>query len=117
MMHVLFVQEPGRVEAEVARASLEGFLRHIFTSFKPVVDDDIVPTDVVNTPLPPWISDEDIKCYADHFSKNGITGPLNYYRALDWYAILFTLKQRKCFCAFSITCISQYQLLNIFSYI
>lgn len=81
--YIVKFQEPGRVEAEVARASPEGFLRHIFSSFKPVVDDDIVPTDAVNTPLPPWISDEDIKCYADDFSKNGITGPLNYYRASD----------------------------------
>ncbi|KAJ3702891.1 hypothetical protein LUZ61_006596 [Rhynchospora tenuis] len=35
------------------------------------------------TPLPPWISDEDIEYYASSFDKSGFTGPINYYRCLD----------------------------------
>ncbi|KAJ0734487.1 putative soluble epoxide hydrolase [Helianthus annuus] len=34
-------------------------------------------------PLPPWISEDDIKYVADKFDQTGFTGALNYYRAMD----------------------------------
>lgn len=69
-------QEPGKMEAEIARQSPKTFLRSIFAR-RPS------PTSEGKLTLPPWISEEDIDCYADDFERNGFTGPLNYYRALD----------------------------------
>ena len=35
------------------------------------------------SPLPAWLTDEDIDVYADQFKKSGFFGPLSYYRNLD----------------------------------
>ncbi|KAJ0561253.1 putative soluble epoxide hydrolase [Helianthus annuus] len=34
-------------------------------------------------PLPPWLSEEDLKYNVDKFDQTGFSGGLNYYRALD----------------------------------
>lgn len=35
--------------------------------------------------LPPWLSEEDVEYFASQHEKAGITGGLNYYRALHLY--------------------------------
>lgn len=32
--------------------------------------------------LPPWLSDQDVEYFASQLDKTGITGGVNYYRAL-----------------------------------
>lgn len=34
-------------------------------------------------PLPPWLSEEDIKYFASKYEKTGFTNPINYYRNMD----------------------------------
>jgi pimeloyl-ACP methyl ester carboxylesterase len=33
--------------------------------------------------LPPWITEEDVDCYADEFARTGFAGGLNWYRNID----------------------------------
>ena len=33
--------------------------------------------------LPPWITEEDLKFFAEKFEESSFTGPLNYFRAMD----------------------------------
>ncbi|EPS67066.1 pectinesterase [Genlisea aurea] len=81
-------QEPGVAEREFAAMGAATLLKKLYTlrqakpprhpkgvGFGPPPEKPIV--------LPPWLSEEDIKYYADKFDQKGFTGGLNYYRAVD----------------------------------
>lgn len=38
--------------------------------------------DSTDSPLPSWLSEEDLEYYSTKYEKTGFTGPINYYRAL-----------------------------------
>lgn len=85
------LQEPGKIEGEIANADPRIFLRNIFTGRKP--GPPILPKDNPfgtnpnpksdNIELPEWFSKEDLDFYVSKFEKTGFTGGLNYYRAMD----------------------------------
>lgn len=35
------------------------------------------------SPLPSWLSEEDLSYFASKYEQKGFTGPLNYYRSMD----------------------------------
>ncbi|KAL8254397.1 hypothetical protein R6Q59_032618 [Mikania micrantha] len=85
-------QEPGDIEAELARMDAKTIVKKIMTfrepgplyfpkgkGFKHSPDDAIVT-------LPHWLSEEDVEYFASKLEKAGITGGINYYRAihLNW---------------------------------
>ncbi|XP_022719457.1 uncharacterized protein LOC111277337 isoform X2 [Durio zibethinus] len=81
-------QEPGKIEAEIARFGTSEVLKKIISGHKPgplcLPKDNafgINPDNPVT--LPSWFSEEDLSYYADKFNKKGFTGALNYYRAFD----------------------------------
>ena len=83
-------QEPGEIEAEIAKYGSKAVLKKILTDRKP--GPPCLPkgnpfgispdTDIK---LPAWLSEEDLKYYANKYAQKGFTGGLNYYRALDLY--------------------------------
>ncbi|KAK9136845.1 hypothetical protein Sjap_007439 [Stephania japonica] len=80
-------QEPGVMEAEIARVGVERALKKFFTSIDPgplIIPDETWFGDS-STPviLPSWLSEEDAQYYVSKFEKKGFTGPLNYYRMMD----------------------------------
>lgn len=81
-------QELEKPEADIARVSPWRYLRNsfIYTSL-PVENHSFEYESLLTSydqfPLPPWISEQDIKYYETDFATSGFTGPLNYYRALD----------------------------------
>ncbi|KAK9041800.1 hypothetical protein V6N11_016890 [Hibiscus sabdariffa] len=81
-------QEPGKIEAEIARYGTSNVLKKIISSRKPGAPR--MPKDNAfnikpDTPiaLPSWFSEEDLSYYTNKFNQNGFTGALNYYRAFD----------------------------------
>ncbi|CAI9269894.1 unnamed protein product [Lactuca saligna] len=81
-------QEPGEIEAEVAKMGIPVFLKKFFThrDAEPYYISKgngfrHSPGDTPVT-LPHWLSEEDIEYFARHLVNTGITGPVNYYRAL-----------------------------------
>ncbi|KAH7859324.1 hypothetical protein Vadar_034628 [Vaccinium darrowii] len=80
-------QEPGDIEAEFAQIGVREVVKKILTyrhpgalyfpkgkGFESFPD---VPV------LPSWLSEEDVDYYTSKFEKNGFTGGINYYRALN----------------------------------
>lgn len=82
-------QEAGVIEAEIKRNKTEEVLKRILTDKRPgppcLPKSDPFGLKGLNEPLPlpPWLSEEDLKYNVDMFEKTGFTGGLNYYRALD----------------------------------
>ncbi|KAI3694278.1 hypothetical protein L1987_77242 [Smallanthus sonchifolius] len=85
-------QEPGDIEAELARMDAKTIVKKFLTfrecgplyfpkgkGFQHSPDDAIVT-------LPPWLSEEDVEYFASKLEKAGITGGVNYYRVtrLNW---------------------------------
>jgi pimeloyl-ACP methyl ester carboxylesterase len=100
----LYFQQPGVAEAELEkdpRLSLQTMLygtsgegaaaiRALAASGATVPSVGMVPRGggvllgTVNPPpLPPWLSEADIAFYTGEFARNGLRGPLNYYRVVD----------------------------------
>ncbi|KAL5060948.1 hypothetical protein RYX36_032552 [Vicia faba] len=86
-------QEPGKAEAEFAKASPDLVIKNMLTSRNsgpPILPKEgtVVynPEAARAKPLPSWLSQEDINYYASKFEKSGFTGGLNYYRNfnLNW---------------------------------
>lgn len=85
------LQEPGKIEEEIACAGPRRVLRDIFTGR--ALGPSILPKDNPfganpnpngeNIELPEWFSKEDLDFYVSKFDKTGFTGGLNYYRAMD----------------------------------
>ncbi|KAE9598145.1 hypothetical protein Lal_00004019 [Lupinus albus] len=97
-MHALFgedfyicrFQEPGKIEAEFAKIETENIIKNFLTNRRsgpPILPKEgfgSIPKDT--TPLPSWLTQEDVDYYASIFNKTGFTGGLNYYRNvnLNW---------------------------------
>lgn len=85
-------QEPGKMEAELARAGTSYVMKNILTTRQtgpPILPKGEYGTGFnPNTPedLPSWLTKEDLAYYVSKFDKTGFTGGLNYYRNLnlDW---------------------------------
>lgn len=82
-------QEPGKAEAEMEKIGIERIIKNVLTSRRPgppiLPKAGTVPNipDAATTPLPSWLTQEDIAYYASKFNKSGFTGPLNYYRNMN----------------------------------
>ncbi|XP_024965099.1 uncharacterized protein LOC112505418, partial [Cynara cardunculus var. scolymus] len=81
-------QKPGEIEAELAKMSPETIMKKFLayrdpeqTYFPKGKGFRHSPGDSPGT-LPPWLSEEDLKYYGNQLQKTGITGGVNYYRAL-----------------------------------
>lgn len=81
------------MEAEIKTFETDEVLKKILTDKKPgppcLPKSDPFGLKASNgpLPLPPWLSEEDIKYNVDKFDETGFTGGLNYYRALDLYVL------------------------------
>ncbi|KAE9458971.1 hypothetical protein C3L33_09135, partial [Rhododendron williamsianum] len=81
-------QKPGEIEAEIAKYGTGEVLKKILTDRKPgpprlPKENPFGIPPNASPPLPSWISEDDLKYYANKFEHKGFTGGLNYYRALD----------------------------------
>ncbi|KQK20255.1 uncharacterized protein LOC100841972 [Brachypodium distachyon] len=80
-------QEPGRAEKAFAKYDVATVLKKFYSL---ELDDLSAPPGVEvidffqasSSPLP-WMTEEELRQYADKFQKTGFTGGLNYYRAMD----------------------------------
>jgi len=82
-------QEPGKMEAELARVDTAYLMKNILTTRKtgpPVFPKGEYGTgfnpDTPDT-LPSWLTQQDLDYYVTKFEKSGFTGGLNYYRNLN----------------------------------
>ncbi|KAD5317280.1 hypothetical protein R6Q59_032613 [Mikania micrantha] len=81
-------QKPGEIEAEFAKMGYQTFMKKIMTLRDPgpliLPKGKGFPHSPPDVPviLPPWLSEQDIEYFATQHEKAGITGGLNYYRAL-----------------------------------
>ncbi|GMH07735.1 hypothetical protein Nepgr_009575 [Nepenthes gracilis] len=81
-------QEPGEIEAEIAKCGTEQVLKKIFSersSGPPLIPKEnpfgISPDAPIT--LPSWLSEDDLNYYAKKYEEKGFTGGLNEYRTLD----------------------------------
>ncbi|BFG39198.1 hypothetical protein CerSpe_254720 [Prunus speciosa] len=84
--HVIQFQEPGRAERAFARYDYTTVMK----KFLLITDNIIAPPDMefidfldTKSALPAWLTEEDIRVFAEKFEESGFTGPFNYYRAMD----------------------------------
>ncbi|XP_076900983.1 epoxide hydrolase 1-like [Bidens hawaiensis] len=81
-------QKPSEIEAEFAKMSYQTFMKKFLTLrdpgqlFFPKGKGFLHSPPDVPVTLPPWLSEEDIEYFASQHKKAGITGGINYYRAL-----------------------------------
>ncbi|KAK7258934.1 hypothetical protein RIF29_24526 [Crotalaria pallida] len=83
-------QEPGKVEADYAKAGTEEIIKRVLTNHRP--GPPIFPKAGVSSlpkvtgPLPSWLTQKDVDYYVSKFNKSGFTGAFNYYRNvnLNW---------------------------------
>lgn len=81
-------QEPGKMEAEIAKCGTEVVIKKILTDKTPgppclPKENPFGTHNSDEIKLPSWFSEEDLKFYTTKFQEKGFTGGLNYYRALD----------------------------------
>ncbi|GFP83290.1 bifunctional epoxide hydrolase 2 [Phtheirospermum japonicum] len=82
-------QEPGKAEAAFASTDTATVIRTFLCtrSSNPLVIPEPIDLGALfkapATPLPSWLTEDDVKYYAANFEKTGFTGGLNYYRAMD----------------------------------
>ncbi|CAI0626792.1 unnamed protein product [Linum tenue] len=81
-------QEPGVMEAEFAEHGTERVLKEFFTLHTP--DPLFLPKGRLfghslgaPIPLPPWLSEADLKYFTYKYEKTSFTGGLNYFRNVD----------------------------------
>lgn len=79
-------KEPGRAERAFARYDYTTVMK----KFLLITDNMIAPPDMefidfldTKSALPAWLTEEDIRVFAEKFEESGFTGPFNYYRAMD----------------------------------
>lgn len=84
--YMIRFQKPGDIEEEFASIGTKKVLKIFMTSREP--GPYYFPKGQVfgDSPLPSWLSEEDVEYYTSKFDKTGFTGGVNYYRALnlDW---------------------------------
>jgi len=79
--YMLYFQEPGVADADLGRDPAIT-MRRLFTAPGTVLGNpDTTAPDP--EPLPDWISQSEVDHYVEEFTRNGFTGPLNWYRNLD----------------------------------
>ncbi|EEF43241.1 bifunctional epoxide hydrolase 2 [Ricinus communis] len=75
-------KEPGRAEADFSRFDVRTVWRNIYILFSrneiPIAEKDKEIMDLVDpsTPLPQWLSNEDIAIYATSYEKSGFDSPM-----------------------------------------
>ncbi|KAF5183534.1 Bifunctional epoxide hydrolase [Thalictrum thalictroides] len=81
---------PGRAEADFGRFDVKTVVKNIYILFSqsdiPIADAHEEIMDLVDpsTPLPPWLSEEDLSYYASLYEKSGFRTPLQFpYRAVQ----------------------------------
>ncbi|KAK9691040.1 hypothetical protein RND81_09G172000 [Saponaria officinalis] len=87
-LYISQFQEPGRAEKSFAKYDCVTVLKKCLLINAPdplVAPSGVEIIDSLETPssLPPWVPEEELQITASKFEKNGFTGPLNYYRAMD----------------------------------
>ncbi|KAG5559876.1 hypothetical protein RHGRI_003236 [Rhododendron griersonianum] len=81
-------QEPGDIEAEFAQIGVREVVKKLLTYRHPGAlyfpkGKGLGSFPDTSDTLPSWLSEEDVDYYTSKFEKNGFTGGINYYRALD----------------------------------
>ncbi|XP_076897842.1 epoxide hydrolase 3-like [Bidens hawaiensis] len=80
-------QEPGVMEAEIKSYGTEHVLLSIYNETRPgpirLPKSEPFGSENAPSPLPHWLSEEDLNYNVQKFQQKGFTGPLNYYRAID----------------------------------
>ncbi|XP_024995457.1 uncharacterized protein LOC112528667 [Cynara cardunculus var. scolymus] len=86
--YIVRFQEPGDIEAELASIDTKTVVKKFLTFRNPEPfyfpkgkGFQYSPNDATVT-LPTWLSEEDVEYFATRIDKSGITGAVNYYRAL-----------------------------------
>ncbi|KAL8484942.1 hypothetical protein ACS0TY_027301 [Phlomoides rotata] len=76
-------QEPGEIEAEIKQIGVKEFLKNFFAFRNPAPF--YFPKGKgfgYSADRAPWLTEEDLDYYVSKFERTGITGGVNYYRAL-----------------------------------
>lgn len=88
--YIMRWKEPGRAEADFGRFDVKTVIRKIYILFcrseLQVAGDDQEILDLVDpsTPLPPWLSEEDLNVYASLYEKSGFRTALQVpYRTFE----------------------------------
>jgi pimeloyl-ACP methyl ester carboxylesterase len=89
--YMLYFQEPGRADEELARDVPATFRKVLYGAsgtappLVPIVQPGRGFLDLCPDPaeLPGWLTEGDIGVFAAEFAAAGFTGPLNWYRNLD----------------------------------
>ncbi|XP_021597782.1 epoxide hydrolase A isoform X4 [Manihot esculenta] len=75
-------KEPGRAEADFGRFDVKTVWRNIYILFSrseiPIAEKDKEIMDLVNpyTPMPPWLSNDDLTVYETSYEKSGFDSPM-----------------------------------------
>ncbi|KAK4741719.1 hypothetical protein SAY87_025307 [Trapa incisa] len=90
-------KEPGRAEADFGRLDVKSVIRNIYILFSrseiPIAREGQEIMDMVDpdTPLPPWLSEEDLAIYASLYEKSGFRFPLQVpYRSMGKESAVIT---------------------------
>jgi pimeloyl-ACP methyl ester carboxylesterase len=91
--YMIYFQEPGVADAELARDLRQTFTRVLYgisgdaPAVVPVVPPGGSFLDICPEPpasgLPAWLTSDDVDAYVAEYTDAGFTGPLNWYRAMD----------------------------------
>ena len=87
--YIVWFQEPGVADAVLARDVRRTLsTRKVWTPEWAREDEQ--------PPLPPWLTEEDLRVYVEAFERTGFTGGLNYYRNIDrtWQRTAHLAKRR-----------------------
>ena len=83
-------KEPGRAEADFGRFDVRTVIKNVYILFSgselPIASDDQEIMDLVapNTPIPPWLSEQDLSTYASLYEKSGFRTALQVpYRSMN----------------------------------
>ncbi|KAF2303365.1 hypothetical protein GH714_017419 [Hevea brasiliensis] len=83
-------KEPGRAETDFGRFDVKTVWRNIYILFSrseiPIAEKDKEIMDLVDpsTPLPPWLSNEDLAVYTTSYEKSGFDSPMQVpYKGLQ----------------------------------
>ncbi|GAA0175939.1 hydrolase [Lithospermum erythrorhizon] len=80
--YVVRFQEPGDIEAELAKIDIKTVMKRFFSTGRTLnfpKGEGFGDSPVVSSS---WLTDEDLDYYATKFKETGFTGGVNYYRAL-----------------------------------
>jgi len=91
--YILYFQEPGVAEAEL-EADTSAFIRKFFKYASAMTKLEDMPQDKKKgdklldglsdiDQYPDWLAPEDVDYYASEFAKNGLRGPLSWYRSMN----------------------------------